>query len=134
MNTLKDTLEADKLAYQSELKDLFKDFEQEEEQNEKSDTSKKDVSEEDNISKSSTPSIKTKIYKVGGVRCTLKGKKYLSVDKNKLIAYIDDDGDVNLVNNEEKEDDDLDKLEKEFDKEVKPKKQNNINSFWTKSF
>jgi type I restriction-modification system DNA methylase subunit len=123
VDTLKDTLEADKVAYQTVLKDLFKDFEQEDEQDDKTVSSKKDGSEEDNISKSSTPSIKSKIYKVGGIRCILKNNQYLSVDENKLIAYIDDNGDVNLVNNEE---DDLEKIEKEFEKDDKPKKKNNI--------
>jgi len=37
---------------------------------------------------------------------------------NKLVSLINDDGDINLANNEENE--------KEFEKEDKPKKKNNI--------
>lgn len=39
VDTLKDTLEADKIAYQSALKDLFKDFEQDDESEEKQEVS-----------------------------------------------------------------------------------------------
>ncbi len=99
MDTLKDTLEADKVAYQTALKDLFKDFEQDDELDNKTVSSKKDDSEEDNISKSSTPSIKTKIYKVGDLYATMndKGKAVLY---KKLVIKVDND--------------ELDELEKEL--------------------
>jgi type I restriction enzyme S subunit len=100
VDTLKDTLEADKIAYQTGLKDLFKDFEQDEETHDN--TSSKSAKSE--ISQSST---KSKIVKINGIRCIQENSNYYEFTndkKGKLIATINKEGEVELMDDEEETD------------------------------
>jgi len=73
-------------------------------------TTNTDDIEEDNISKTSTISSKSlsssksvKTYKINGIKCIKEGDKYYDFDNKKLFAITNDEGEIELVEEEKEE-------------------------------